>query len=170
LPSTAVQPVPQQAAASTSSAVDASASVEDSFKDEYDRQLAAWRADAEIARAKAERTRAEWEVRRKAEEEEERQRAAAQESRRKEQRESTLAGWETVSPADDSKPVVGASVGEAGSSNERVPTQRASVQTFGADAQMPNTADFVSDGHPRAGGVSDPGVGRIIHIRIIKND
>jgi len=141
--------------------------VEDSFKDEYDRQVAAWRAEAEIARAKAERTRAEWEVRRKAEEEEE-QRAAAEESRRKEQRESSLAGWETVSPADDSKPV--ASVGGAGSSNERVPTQRASVQTFGADAQMPSTADFVSDGHARAGGVSGLGVGRIIHIRIIKND
>jgi len=61
-----------------------------------------------------------------------------------------LAGWETVSPADDSKPVLGASAGGAGSSNERVPTQR-------ADAQMPSTADFVSDGHPRAGGVSGLG-------------
>ena len=142
--------------------------MEDSFKDEYDRQLAAWRAEADIARAKAERTRAEWEVRRKAEEEEECQRAAAEESRRKEQRD--LAGWETVSPADDSKPVLETSVGGAGTSNERVPTQRASVQTFGADAQMPSTADLVSHGHSRAGVVSGLGVGRIIHIRIMKND
>jgi len=150
-PSTApsVQPgPPQQATASTSTA---SESVEDSFKNEYDRRLAAWRAEAEVARAKAERTRAEWEVRRKAEEEEEeRQRATAEESRRKEQRESTLTSWETVSPADDSKPVLGASVGGAGMSNERVPTQRASVQTVGADAQMPG----VADGHPPTGGVS----------------
>ena len=66
--------------------------MEDSFNDEYDRQLAAWRAEAEIARAK-EPTRAEW---RKAEEEDERQRVAAEEARQTERRESTLAGWETL--------------------------------------------------------------------------
>lgn len=143
--------------------------MEDSFKDEYDRQLAAWRAEAEITRAKAERTRAEWEIRRKAEEEEEQQRVAAEEARREEKRESTLAGWETVSPTDDSKPVHGASAGGGiGTSDEQAAAQRVSaaqeaarqhVQTFGVDAQTPEPSptdarDLVSGERPRSSGIS----------------
>jgi hypothetical protein len=172
------QPVPEQPASSTLSAVDASASVEDPPKDEYDRQLAAWRAEAEIARAKAERTRAEWEIRRKAEEGE-RQRVAAEETRRKEKRETTLAGWETVSPTDDSKPVLAASAGGGiGTSDEHAAAQRVSaaqeavrqhVRTFGADAQTPEPSpadvrDLVSGERPRSGGISGLSVCHIIHL------
>lgn len=76
--------------------VEASATTsDDPEKEEYDRQLAAWRAESAKAREKAEKTRAEWEVRRKAEEEEERRLAAE----RKATSESTLVGWETVNPS-----------------------------------------------------------------------
>jgi len=68
----------------------------DSWKAEYDRQVAAWRAEAEVARAKAERNRAEWEARRLAEEKQEAD-ARAKQPKEKE----ALAGWETVSTTDD---------------------------------------------------------------------
>ena len=178
LPSKApsIQPTPEQPA--TSSTVEASANVEDSYKDEYDRQLAAWRAEAEIARAKAERTRAEWEIRRKAEEEE-RQRVATEEARRKEQRESTLAGWETVSPTDDSRPMLGASVsGRVGTSDKQASAQEAArlhTQIFGADAQMPGPSpadaqNLVSGERPRSGESSGLSVSTTVYIRVMVND
>lgn len=81
-----VEPTPAEATA---------AAADDPEKEEYERQLAAWRAESAVAREKAERTRAEWEIRRKAEEEEERRVAAERKAS-----ESTLSGWETVSPAE----------------------------------------------------------------------
>ncbi|KAF9519570.1 hypothetical protein BS47DRAFT_1482010 [Hydnum rufescens UP504] len=67
--------LPSQPPASNASidSIDSSSSVassysEDSWKVEYDRQLATWRAEAEVAHLKAERTRAEWEARRLAKE------------------------------------------------------------------------------------------------------
>lgn len=68
----------------------------DSWKAEYERQVAVWRAEAEVARAKAERNRAEWEARRLAEE---KQQADARAKQPKEK--EALAGWETVSTTDD---------------------------------------------------------------------
>jgi len=74
----------------------ASSQSEDSWKAEYDRQLATWRAEAEVARLKAERTRAEWEARRLAEEKQE------TEARAKQLREGeSLAAWETVNSTED---------------------------------------------------------------------
>src|SRR5258708_575409 len=74
-----------------------STGLEDSWQEEYNRQVSQWRADAAIAREKAEKTRAEWEERRKTEEEQEKREAA----RKKSEREATLSGWETVSPAEE---------------------------------------------------------------------
>lgn len=161
------EPVPEPVAVPPQSTVDASTSTEDTYKDEYDRQLAAWRAEADVARAKAERTRAEWELRRKAEEEEERRRAAAAEVTRNEQHETGLAGWETVSPADDaSKPVAGAPVGggvgisDESATAKRVSTAQSAVQqheqTFGREVPTPEPSpadvrDFVSGEQSRTG-------------------
>ncbi|KAF9520932.1 hypothetical protein BS47DRAFT_1387077 [Hydnum rufescens UP504] len=74
----------------------ASSHSEDSWKVEYDRHLATWRAEAEVARLKAERTRAEWEAHRLAEEKQE------TETRGKQLREGeSLAAWETVNSTED---------------------------------------------------------------------
>lgn len=161
----AAEPVPEPVAVPPQSTVDASTSTEDTYKDEYDRQLAAWRAEADVARAKAERTRAEWELRRTAEEEEERRRAAAAEVTRNEQHETGLAGWETVSPADGaSKPVAPVS-GGVGTSDESATARRVSTaqsaaqqheQTFGREVPTPEPSpadvrDFVSGEQSRTG-------------------
>lgn len=155
-------------------APDASASVDDSWKDEYDRRLAAWRAESAVAREKAERTRAEWEERRKAEEAEERTREA---ERKKAQRtnSSSMSGWETVSPADDgaspssSKPVPGASTAggvpttDEKASAKRIDAAQAAVQkheqTFGRELATPEPSpadarDLTSNERPYVPGRS----------------
>lgn len=130
-------------------APDASASGDDSWKEEYDRRLAAWRAESATAREKAERTRAEWEERRKAEEAEERTHAAAEAERKKSQTESSsVSGWETVSPADDGspKPVPGAPAGGVETTDEKASATRIDAaqtavqhheQTFGRELATP---------------------------------
>lgn len=95
---------PSETAPTAQDAGSARSSEDEAWKEEYERYLAEWRAEADAARAKAERTRAEWERRRREEEEEERRLELEERDRRaKEQKEKeSLAGWETVSPADDS--------------------------------------------------------------------
>lgn len=163
------------AAEAPTSSVDLAAGVsansEDAYKEEYDRQLAAWRAEADLARAKAERTRAEWEVRRKAEEEEAQKVAAATKEAEARQQlgESTMSGWETVSPSDGSKPLAGTSTsGGVHASNEQTTARHVSAARsaahehelqFGRDKSTPepspaDSRDLVSGERTHTGAAS----------------
>lgn len=164
-PAAAAAPEPALKEASSSSAVDPD-------KEEYDRKLAAWRAEADVARAKAERTRAEWEVRRKAEEEEERRLSAS----RGQVSESSFSGWESVSrsnagsqrvPLGDtpSRLLPGTSTGGGvGTSNEQASADRVAAANHairqnqlmsGGDMVIPTTSpansrDFVPSERSRS--------------------